>query len=1093
MVNIATRITQLRRLFIEATGTEALIAAPPPVSVREIFRRFWPDARPYRHWLWLTLLFVAIGPVIDAALIWLYKLLIDHVLVPGDFGPFGPLVIAYVGLTLLNGLIAFGDSYLMASIGERFLVNLRNRFFNHLQSLSLDFFSGRKPGDIVTRLTDDIGSIEGLLLTGMADALAYSLRLVILTGLLFWLQWQLALIALLVAPLFWIAARLFAHRLKLVARERRRRSGSISAVAHEGLANIALVQAYNRQELIARRFQSENIGSMAAQLASTRLKALFGPLIDLTELAGILVVVGFGTWALAQGSLTLGGLLVFLAYLNQLYSPIRHLSSLTTTVYSASASAERIIEFFDQRPMVEERPEAFVVERVEGRLEFDQVTFGYATDRPPAIVKLSLALAAGEVLAIVGASGAGKSTLGKLVLRFYDPTSGVIRLDGIDLRDLRLHALREQIAVVFQETVLFDGTIRDNIAFGRPEAEPAAIAAAARTAEADRFIEALPEGYETIVGHQGQLLSGGQRQRLAIARALLRDAPILLLDEPTTGLDGETARQLMGPLVHLMRGRTTIIITHDLALAATASRVAVLQAGHLVEEGPPAELLQRPGYFARLFEAATTRGEPATIATGPGPVLPLFQHSRAVRLMNVRQTMRLARRRSLRLPNPLLPPAVTGGMPQADRLVPPVAPLAAANRSMEGPGTDRWLIPTSTSRPGNTPAPSSRRPGRQRRRGEQALLLGGPIVLVLAAVLGGIIQTSGLAALPALSPIRSAIRAVIRPTIERSLEPAAVAAAVVSTSTPTTPPLIAPLPTDLPQRAPSTVAQSSSQPTPSVPSPLPAPRSTPAGAALASAPVTRDRSEVPPPVNGTQPTAVPTTPSGTGANLAPGTPPPTPNAGTPAGPGNPADNGANPGPGSPNRGPGNRGNHGSDTPNNDGNSGAPPRPPRSTVPPTPTQGAPTPEPPSVAPAPQNTPSNSGPGNNTPDDGRSGSNRGRSTPVPPTNPPPAPPASPVPTSPPAPPPAPTSPPPAPPAPTNPPAPQPTLTSPPASPENRGPGGGNNQPTATPRPNPTAAPTSTRPPSNSGPGGGGSGGSGSGSSGSGSGSSGRGSGR
>lgn len=591
---------RVRSWLAVTSGVDALVAAAPPVPIGEIFRRFWPAARPYRRWLWLTLVFVAIGPIIEAAIIWLYKLLIDDVLVPGNFAAFWPIALAYLGLYLLNAGISFGDSYLSTWISGRFLLNLRQRFFDHLQNLSLDFFAGRQLGDVVTRLTGDLAAIEELVVSGVSDTLAYSLRLVVLGSLLIYLQWQLALVALLAAPIFLLLARFFSQRLKLAARERRRRSGSISAVAEESLSNIALVQAYNRQAYISDSFQSESLGSLQAQLASTRLKGLFSPLIDLTELCGMLVVVAFGTWSLAQGRLSLGDLLVFLAYLNQIYRPIRRLSGLYTTVFVASASAERVIELLDQPPAVVERPGATVLARARGRLVFEQLDFQYPGAQQPSLKELSLSIEPGETLAIVGASGAGKSTLARLLLRFYDPTAGRILLDGIDLRDLDLRALRENIVVVFQETALFSGSVLDNIAFARPDAAQAEIVAAAQAAEADEFIRALPHGYATEIGQQGRRLSGGQRQRLAIARALLRNAPILILDEPTASLDRETAQRLLAPLLRLMQGRTVIMITHDLAIAAAASQVAVLEAGRLTELGRPADLLHQGGQLAWL-------------------------------------------------------------------------------------------------------------------------------------------------------------------------------------------------------------------------------------------------------------------------------------------------------------------------------------------------------------------------------------------------------------------------------------------------------------------------------------------------------------
>jgi ATP-binding cassette, subfamily B, bacterial len=594
---------RLRAAFVVAGGEGGPVPEAPPVPVSTIARRFWPYARPYRKWLLLTGVFIALDAAVETGAVWLFKVLVDEVLVPRDIHALVWVGALFVAVTFAGGVIGFADDVLSTWVSERFLLDLRTRFYGHLQTLPLDFFEGRRLGDVLSRLTGDIQAIESFVLSGVADALSYALRVVFFAAALFYLQWDLALVALVVGPIFYVAARKTAKLLKRASREKRRRSGSIGAVAEEGLANMALVQAYGREESERERFHEQNLAAFRAQMTSTRLRAGFGPLVELIELAGVLLVMAYGTVKLSQGALSLGGLLVFMAYLSKLFSPVRGLSRLTTGLFSASASAERVIEFLDERPAVTDPPEPLPAARRRGELRFEDVRFAYPEAPEEALRGVDLAVGPGEVLALVGPSGAGKSTVARLLLRFADPSAGRVLIDGADLRAYALADLRANVAVVLQETLVFDATVFENIAYGRPGATRADVEAAARAADAHDFIMGLPDGYDSRVGQRGRRLSGGQRQRIAVARAMIRDAPVLLLDEPTTGLDAQSAQRILDPLRRLMAGRATIVIAHDLLTVRDATRIAVLDHGRVVDTGRHDELLGRCGLYRELWAA----------------------------------------------------------------------------------------------------------------------------------------------------------------------------------------------------------------------------------------------------------------------------------------------------------------------------------------------------------------------------------------------------------------------------------------------------------------------------------------------------------
>lgn len=573
----------------------------PVLALRPIWSRFWPDARRFRGRLLLSIVVMAALPALQTAEIWLFQRVVDDVLVPGDASAFAGIAGLYVVLGLASGVLSYADAYLAASVGQRFVLVLRRRLFDHLLKLSPGALGRRPRGDVLARLSGDVGEVERLVLSGVGQGLSAAVQVAFFAGALFLLDPLLAAASLLVAPAFAMAARTLTRLIKDAARQQRHRAGSLNAVADRAMADLALIQSCNGQALTAARFEREGQAKLAADLATSRYRALLQPLINVVELVGVLVVLGLGAWALGTDRLTLGQLLSFMAFLTQLYGPVRTLADLSGTLSSASAGAERIVELLDQEPEVSDRPEAMALARVGGRVELDRVSFRYPGAAAPALRDITLTLEPGETVALVGASGAGKSTLAKLLVRFHDPCEGALRIDGHDYRDVRLASLRDQITLLDQDAAVTGATVGEAIAFGCPGATAADMAEAARAAGCDRFVADLPFGYDTPLAEGGVSLSGGQRQRLALARAILRDAPVVVLDEPTSALDATATRVVVDAVDRLARDRTVVVISHQLLTVGRADRIIVLDHGRVMEQGNHEKLVASGGLYARQW------------------------------------------------------------------------------------------------------------------------------------------------------------------------------------------------------------------------------------------------------------------------------------------------------------------------------------------------------------------------------------------------------------------------------------------------------------------------------------------------------------
>ncbi len=492
------------------------------------------------------------------------------------------------------------QTYFTGWTGERILADLRNTLFRHLQRLSLGYYERNRAGVIISRLTNDVEALDQLVTDGVTTLIQSTLFLFGTSIILFFLDWRLALATLTVMPLMFIATAIFRVRSARAYRAVRDRLGLVTATLAEDISGMRVVQAFRRERANQRNFQEVNAHYREANQQTVVLNGLYFPFVDFLSALATAIVIGYGGYLVFGGSLTVGTLLAFVLYLSNFFDPVQQLSQLYNTFLAAVAALDKIMDVMDEEPEVRDKPDARELDRIEGDVRFEGVRFGYATG-PEVLHGIDLDVPAGTTVALVGHTGAGKSTIAKLLARFYDPIEGRITIDGIDLRDVSQASLRRQLGVVPQEGFLFAGTVRDNIAFGRPDADPADVAAAAKAVGAHEFILALEDGYETNLQERGTRLSLGQRQLVAFARALLANPRILILDEATSSVDIGTERRIESALRTLLADRTAFVIAHRLSTIRDADLIVVLEHGQVVEQGTHDELMARRGLYTSLY------------------------------------------------------------------------------------------------------------------------------------------------------------------------------------------------------------------------------------------------------------------------------------------------------------------------------------------------------------------------------------------------------------------------------------------------------------------------------------------------------------
>ena len=584
--------------------------------------------RPYRWILFIILLAMLVETAMSLAGPWPLKVILDNVvgthhlpkwmadrlrLVLGGEGKMHIAAMAAifaVVIAVLSSIASYVANYYTESVGQWVANDLRMRTYHHLQRLSLGYYDSHQIGTILSTITDDVATIQNFASSSTLGIFIDMLTIVGMLGLMFWLNWDFALIAVAVTPFLLLFVSRFKKAVKKATHEVRKHQADIVATVQQGLESMRVVKAFGREDLEQSELGEVSRETVAAALKARRVKSLLSPVVTVV----VSLCTGFVLWRgsslILKGAMTAGALTVFLSYLNKFFKPVQDLAKMTNSIAQASVGVERVRAILDTDTIIPERPNAIEPQPFRGKIVFDHVAFGYDA-AAPVLRDVNFTIKPGQLVGVVGPTGGGKSTVVSLIPRFYEPNAGSVKIDGVDIRDYKLDGLRKHIGFVLQDTVLFRGTVRDNIAYGHPGATADEVVQAAKLANADEFISRMPHGYDSPVGERGLTLSGGQRQRIGIARALIRNNPILILDEPTAALDTESEKLVIEALERLMKGRTVITIAHRLSTIRDADKIIVLKGGVVAEEGTHDQLLALNGVYAELhriqYEEASTK------------------------------------------------------------------------------------------------------------------------------------------------------------------------------------------------------------------------------------------------------------------------------------------------------------------------------------------------------------------------------------------------------------------------------------------------------------------------------------------------------
>jgi ATP-binding cassette subfamily B protein len=608
-------------------------ASPNPTATSN-WRQMVELVRP--HWKALSLALVAVigETASDLADPWPLRIIVDNLLQSKPLPPWLAGIVSHIAggdkyavlnfavmavaaIAIVGAVSSYTEKYLTSSVGQWVMHDLRRTLYQHIHQLSLAEYDEKRTGDLISRVTSDIEAVQDFITSALLGMLVNALTLAGMVVVMLFLNWRFALIALSIVPVLFLVVFVFTKRIKKASRAVRQKEGELANIVQEVFSSIRVVKAFSREDYEQHRFEEQSLENVETALQARSVKAKLSPIVEVLAAVGTCLVLGYGARLALAGQITAGELIVFLAYLAKMYKPMRDLSKMGDTVSKATVSYERIQEVLNTVSRVRDLPRARRARTFKGKIEFDQVSFSYSPDRP-ILKEMSFQIEPGQVAAFVGPSGAGKSTIVSLIPRFYDPSSGHVKVDGSDIRQYTLRSLREQMSFVLQDTVLFRVPIWQNIAYGKPEAQRAEIIRAAELANAHEFIEKMPEGYDTMVGERGVTLSGGQRQRVAIARAIIRNTPILLLDEPTSGLDAASEQAVFEALERLMKDKTCVVIAHHLATIQRADVIFVVKDFQLAERGTHAELLAAGGLYSELYGLQLGTVETGTVET-PSP------------------------------------------------------------------------------------------------------------------------------------------------------------------------------------------------------------------------------------------------------------------------------------------------------------------------------------------------------------------------------------------------------------------------------------------------------------------------------------------